>query len=161
MSETKPGAAANLLFGYRGGIEPAKYWIGMAANVAMIIGLLLAAAFFMDPRGGMGLFVPVTIILLVLVPWVHSAVTIKRLRDAGRSPISYLIYGGGPFLWLFLTIEFVEYLGFVILAVFLLFIAIPGFLPSRIRPDSGEPGAITVFFRKIDSALQSWLPSPK
>ena len=59
---------------------------------------MFAAASFMDPRGGPGLFIPVTIVLLILVAWIHSALVVKRLRDAGIPAWYWFIFGPGPFV---------------------------------------------------------------
>ena len=143
-----------LLFGYRGRIDRAQYWIGMAVIVGMLLGLLSAAAFFMDPRGGPGLFIPVTILLLILIPWVHSAITIKRLRDAGLSGRSYLIFGGGILLWVLLTAELVTVLSFLLPLGLLALLAIPGLLPAENEPQN----ALGEFVRKIDAALNGRAP---
>jgi uncharacterized membrane protein YhaH (DUF805 family) len=143
-------SGGNFLFGYRGRIGRAQYWIGMAVIVGMLLGLLSAAAFFMDPRGGSGLFIPITILLLILIPWVHSAITIKRLRDAGLSGRSYLIFGGGILLWVLLTAELVTVLSLLLPLGLLALLAIPGLLPAENEPQN----ALGEFVRKIDGALQ-------
>lgn len=120
------------LFSFKGGIGRAKFLAGLGVIIVLLFCLLAAAANFMDPRGGLGLFIPLSLVLLIAVAWIHSAIVVKRLRDAGRPGWQYFIFGLGPFVWLLLSAEFFEKLWFVVIVVFLALIAAPAFFPSKL-----------------------------
>ena len=118
------------LFSFKGGIGRGQFVSGLGVIVALAFCLLFAAASFMDPRGGSGLFIPITFILLIAIAWIHCAIVVQRLRDAGQPAWHYFIFGLGPFLLLLAA----EYFGFLwwiaILAALALFLA-PVFFPSK------------------------------
>jgi len=118
------------LFSFKGSIGRGQFVGGLGVIVALAFCLLFAAASFMDPRGGPGLFIPITIILLITVAWVHCAIVVQRLRDARRPAWHYLIFGPGPLL-LLLSAEYFRSLWWLaILAALALFFA-PAFFPSK------------------------------
>jgi uncharacterized membrane protein YhaH (DUF805 family) len=85
----------HLLFGYEGRIGRLYYWLGLMAAWA-ITGLF--AAFAEDATAGtgdIGRYVAFVVIVGTLV-WIHSAVTVKRLHDRGRSAWWYALYGLAP-----------------------------------------------------------------
>jgi uncharacterized membrane protein YhaH (DUF805 family) len=127
--EQSGGDPFGFLFGFKGGIGRAKFLAGVI--IVLLFCLLAAAANFMALRGGFGLFIPLSLVLLIAVAWIHSAIVVKRLRDARQPGWHYFILGLGPFVWLLLTAEFFEKLWFVVIAVFLGLIAAPAFLPSK------------------------------
>ena len=119
MTEAAPATSNpfSVIFGFRGRIGPAKYWIGFAvAFMVVLVGLGFAAT-AMNPTGGGAPILAIPLLLLFV--WIYAAVTVKRLRDAGWP------------IWVFATLEFIEYIGFVIaLGIAVLFI-VPGILPSK------------------------------
>jgi uncharacterized membrane protein YhaH (DUF805 family) len=125
----------NLLFSFKGRIGRVHFLVCLALVVALFACLFTAASYFMDPRGGGGVFIPVTFLLLIAVPWIHSAIVVKRLRDAGRPAWLYFVFGLGPFIWLLATAELFEYFWPVILIVFAALLAAPGFFPTQ-TPDA-------------------------
>ena len=128
---TKP---LDFLFSFKGGIGRGPFVAGLGVMVVLLICMMAAAASFMDPLGGVGLFIPITFALVILIAWIHAAIVVKRLRDAGRPGWYYVIFGLGPFLWLFLTLEFVAnfaFLPFVVALVFLGLIVAPAFFPTK------------------------------
>ena len=143
MAESKSGNAATdpvasfvrLLFGYRSRIGRGQYWIGVAIVLALAI---LALGFFataMNPTGGgsPGLALPLMFFYLLI----HSAVTIKRLRDTALSVWSYPVLAFGPFAWLWFSVEnysHIDAMWIVIVGGTLLFFIIPGVLPSKPQP---------------------------
>jgi uncharacterized membrane protein YhaH (DUF805 family) len=127
----------HLLFSYRGRIGIGKYWAGIGlAFTCLVLGFgLLASA--MNPTGG-GADAFLGLPLLVLFIWIDSAVTIKRVRDAGRTIVLGLIFAFGPLAWLAATAEFIEQAWFVILLGLAGLVVTPGILPSRPRKQQTE-----------------------
>jgi hypothetical protein len=52
-------------------------------------------------------------------------------RDAGCPAWHYVLYLIGPFLWLALTVELIEYMGIVIALGLLAFFVAPGVFPGK------------------------------
>jgi uncharacterized membrane protein YhaH (DUF805 family) len=125
--EAKP---LGFLLSFKGCIGRQQFFVGLLILVGLAFGLLFAAVNFMDQRGGPGLFIPITILLLIAVAWVHSAIVVKRLRDAGRPGWQYFLFGPGPFV-LLLAAERFGSLWFAAIIGFLGLIAAPAFFPSR------------------------------
>jgi uncharacterized membrane protein YhaH (DUF805 family) len=125
-----PGKPLDFLLSFKGRIGRGQFAAGLGVIVVLAFCLLAAAANFMDPRGGPGLFIPLTIILLIAVAWIHSATVVKRLRDAGRPGWQYFIFGPGPFV-LLLSAELFGSLWLMAIAGFLGLIAAPAFFPIR------------------------------
>jgi len=119
-----------LLFSYRGRIDRKKYWIGIVAVLASLVAAVAFGAQAMNPTGASSV-VLLGLPFAVLAIWIHSAVTAKRLRDAGFSGWGLLLYAASPAIWLAATLELIEYIGFLIGIVFLALLMIPGFLPSK------------------------------
>jgi len=119
------------LFSFNGGIGRAKFLAGFGVVVVLRFCLLAAAASFMDPRGGPGLFIPLAIILLILVAWIHSALVVKRLRDAGQPGWHYFIFGTGPGALLLVT-ELAGSAWFMVILVSLGLVVAPAFFPSKL-----------------------------
>jgi uncharacterized membrane protein YhaH (DUF805 family) len=126
------GVAIHLLFSYRGSIGRLKYWIGLFVALATAIFALMSAAQVMNPTApssGAILAVP----LLAIFVWIHSAVTIKRLRDAGLSGAVYILFVAGPLVWLAITAEYIESMWPLIVCVLIALLAAPGILPKRVQ----------------------------
>jgi len=117
------------LLSFKGRIGRGQFVAGLGVIVALGVCMVAALASFMDPRGGPGLFIPITIVLLIAVAWIHSAIVVKRLRDAGRTGWQYFLFGPGPFV-LLLAAERFGSLWFVAIIGFLGLIAAPAFFPS-------------------------------
>ncbi|MEX0751364.1 MAG: DUF805 domain-containing protein [Xanthobacteraceae bacterium] len=116
-------------FTYRGQMGRGGYWLAQIPLLGLLFGALAAFATVMNPTGK---GIPeLAIPFLAGFFWIHSAVTIKRLRDAGIPVWTYVIFGLGPFAWLALTLEYIEYAGVAIAVGFLAFFVIPGVLPSK------------------------------
>jgi uncharacterized membrane protein YhaH (DUF805 family) len=100
--------------------------------VIVVLGfcLLAAAASFMDPRGGPGLFIPLTVLFLIAIAWIHAAIVVQRLRDAGHPGWHYFFFGSGPFV-LLLTAEYFRSLWSIALLVALALLVAPAFFPSK------------------------------
>ena len=125
------------LFSFKGRISRVQFLIGLGVIVVLLVFPLMSAANFMDPRGGVGLFVPVTILLLIAVAWIHSAIVVQRVRDAGHPGWYYFIFGLGP-LVLLLSAELVGSLWSIALAVSLLLLLAPAFFPSESESRKAE-----------------------
>jgi len=125
-----PGKPLDFLLSFKGRIGRGQFAAGLGVIAVLAVCLLAAAASFMDPRGGPGLFIPITIVLLIMVAWIHSAIVVKRLRDAGQPAWHYFIFGPGPFV-LLLTAEYFHSLWSIALLVALALFVAPAFLPSK------------------------------
>ncbi|HKY85634.1 MAG TPA: DUF805 domain-containing protein [Pseudorhodoplanes sp.] len=131
--EAKP---LDLFLSFKGRIGRGQFAAGLGAMIALAFVMMFAAAGFMDSRGGFGLFIPVTIVLLLLIAWIHSAVVVKRLRDAGIPGWCWFIFGPGPFVLLLLAAEYLKAFWWVaVLAALAIFVA-PAFFPSK--PPEGQ-----------------------
>lgn len=83
-----------LLFGFRGRINRAKYWLAALLYIVVVIGLLI---FFVFALGDFGkdriaeivgtslMFVAIGGIAFLVVVWSSFATAIKRLHDRGKS----------------------------------------------------------------------------
>ena len=68
--------------------------------------------------------------------WIHSAIVVKRLRDAGIPAWYWFIFGPGPFVLLLLAAEYLKTFWWVaVLAALAIFVA-PAFFPSRTGIDN-------------------------
>jgi uncharacterized membrane protein YhaH (DUF805 family) len=124
------GKPLDFLLSFKGRIGRGQFLAGLGVIFALAVCMLLAAANFMDPRGGPGLFIPVTILLLLAMAWIHAAIVVKRVRDAGHPGWHYFIFGPGPFV-LLLAAERLGSLWLLGVAGFLGLIAAPAFFPSK------------------------------
>lgn len=118
------------LFNFKGRIGRGQFVGGLGVIVALAFCLLFAAASFMDPRGGPGLFIPITFILLIIVAWIHCAIVVQRLRDAGQPAWHYFIFGLGPLL-LLLAAEYFGFLWWIAIFAALALLLTPAFFPSK------------------------------
>lgn len=132
--EEKP---LGFLFDFKGRISRVQFLIGLGVIVVLLFFLLMSAANFMDPRGGFGLFVPTTILLLIAVAWIHSAIVVQRVRDAGHPGWYYFIFGLGP-IALLLGAELLRSLWSIALAISLLLLLAPAFFPSKSETSQGR-----------------------
>jgi uncharacterized membrane protein YhaH (DUF805 family) len=128
-SDAVPNPLA-FLFDFKGRIGRPQYFLGLGTMVVLLLCTGFAAANFMDSRGGFGLFIPITIILLIVMAWIYFAIVVQRIRDAGKSGWYFLVFGLGPVVWLPLSIEFLPSLWLLNAVVFLGLILAPAFLPS-------------------------------
>jgi uncharacterized membrane protein YhaH (DUF805 family) len=111
------------------------YWIGSS-----VAGLFLIAAAFLfarasDPKamGDDSLVVLLMLVLLVLFFWVHTLVSVKRLRDAGQPAWTYVIYLFGAIAWLALVGSSNMH-GAVALVGSVAILVLPGFFKSESGP---------------------------
>jgi uncharacterized membrane protein YhaH (DUF805 family) len=127
QSEGKP---LDFLLSFKGRIGRSQFFAGLGIIFVLLVCLMAAAAGFMDPRGGVGLFIPISILLLLAAAWIHSAIVVKRLRDAGKAGWQYFLFGPGPFVAL-LGAEFLGSLWFLAVILSFALILAPGLFPTR------------------------------
>lgn len=125
QSEGKP---LDFLLSFKGCIGRSQFFAGIGIIFVLLVCLLAAAAGFMDPRGGVGLFIPISVLLLAAA-WIHSAIVVKRLRDAGKAGWQYFLFGPGPFVAL-LGAEFLGSLWFLAVILSFALILAPGFFQA-------------------------------
>jgi uncharacterized membrane protein YhaH (DUF805 family) len=97
----------------------------------LLVGLVAVLANFIDARGEGGLFVPLSFVLVIVMAWIHAAIVVKRMRDAGRPGWYYFVFGLGPFAWLLLTLELAANFPFIAALGFLGLMIAPVFFPSK------------------------------
>lgn len=80
------------------------YWIGSSVAGLILIGAVFLLARASDPKamGNDSGVVLLMLVLLVLFFWVHSLVSVKRLRDAGQPAWTFVFYVFGAMAWLVL-----------------------------------------------------------
>ena len=124
----------SLLFSYSGRASRGEYWIGMAAALGAFILMVMLAAAANSPTGGAGALVLFGFPAAIAFLWIYSAITIKRLRDAGWPTAVQIIWALGPAIWLGATLEFIEYIGLLIAIGMVALFVIPGLLPTKPLP---------------------------
>ena len=139
LEAAEPVDPFSAFFSYQGRIGRGQYWIGIAIAFGILVLAFGAFATAMNPTGGGAPFLAIP--LLGGFFWIHSLVTIKRLRDAGFPGWHYVLYGIGPFVWLALTVELIEYIGVIIAIGLAAFFVIPGLFPSRVAEAQSTPDA--------------------
>lgn len=134
MSDAPAPVAADpfiAFFSYRGRIGRAKYWLALLISLAVAFGALILAAAVMNPTGSGGAPVFLAIPLLILFIWIFSTAVVKRLRDAGWPWWGQVAFAAAPVPWVFATLEFIEYIGFLIAAGLIALFVVPGIVPSK------------------------------
>jgi len=123
---------ASAFFSYRGRLTRPGYWGGIAIASLLLIGAFFALVHASTPTA-VGDTAPLMFALLAVFFWIHSLVTVKRLRDAGLPAWHYAIYVLGPIAWLALlgasTVP-----GAVTLAGFVAIFVLPGLFKSKPDP---------------------------
>src|SRR5690349_7551504 len=107
-SQQSQSTSPGFLFSFRGRISRVQFLIGLGVITALTFCLVVTTERFM--RGGFDMLLPVMILSLIAVAWIHSAIVIQRVRDAGHPGWYYFIFGPGPFL-LLLSTEFAQLQG--------------------------------------------------
>jgi len=124
------GAFLRVLFSFRGRIGRARYWAGFAAVIIIAFLNLMLLAQANNPTGaGPGVLLALPLFILFL--WIHLAVIVKRLRDAGFVTAGIILYALAPIAFLAATAEFIEKLWPLIVIVLVALFTIPGLLPSK------------------------------
>ena len=84
---------------YRGRIGRGLYFLGLLCELALLFLGLASLAAANNPTGsggGIGLL----LFMIPVVVWVHSLLVAKRMRDAGQSTRTTLLFAIGPFVWI-------------------------------------------------------------
>src|SRR5688500_7478505 len=128
QGEAKP---LDLFLSFKGHIGRGQFFAGLGVIAGLGVVMLFAAANFMDSRGWPGLFIPITIVLLISVAWIHSAILVKRLRDVGIPAWCWFIFGPGPFVLLLMAAEYLKaFWWLAVLAALAIFVA-PALIPGK------------------------------
>ena len=80
-SDTNPLDLSDNPLSYRGRMGRKQYWIGLAIALVFAVFAMVSFASVMSPTGGGAPFLAIP--LLMIFFWIHSLITVKRLRDAG------------------------------------------------------------------------------
>jgi uncharacterized membrane protein YhaH (DUF805 family) len=122
--------------GYRGRMGRLGYWIGISIAGVLLFGAVFALVRASTPTA-MGDATPLALLLLTLFFWVHSLVTVKRLRDSGLPAWQYVFYVFVPIAWLALVGaqgDSSNKSDAVFLAGFVAILALPGFTRASPTP---------------------------
>jgi uncharacterized membrane protein YhaH (DUF805 family) len=121
------------LLTFRGNIGRPVFFLGLLAEFGILIVLVLALAAMNNPTGTGSGVVLLAAVFPFLALYLHLCLVTARLRDVGvRYPVILgVIVGVLPFAWFGITLEFVERLWFLVLIVFIVLYAGPGFLKSK------------------------------
>lgn len=128
-----------LPFSFRGRIGRGKYWIGVLLSVVIFFVGVGFFASVMNPTGSGSSAVLAIPVLLVFL-WVYSAVTVKRLRDAGWPLWALIVYPLVVPLWIVGMMEFIEVAGLIYGIVAVLLLAVPGIIEPA-EPDAAPSAA--------------------
>jgi uncharacterized membrane protein YhaH (DUF805 family) len=133
-STSSPPAPPTLsaFISYGGRMGRLGYWIGISIAGLLLLGAVFAFVHASTPTATVDT-APLAIVLLMLFLWVHSLVTVKRLRDAGLPAWHYVFHVFGPIAWLVLAGQATKS-GPVILVGFVAILVLPGLFKSK--PDS-------------------------
>lgn len=124
------------LLTFRGRVSRGWYFLGLIGEIVFIFIALAAFAGLNNPTGGGSL--GLTIVFAIAALWVHMALVVGRLRDAGAPVLLGIILALAPFVWIALTAEYIESLGVLMLIVLLAFFLLPGLFK---RPPNELPKA--------------------
>jgi uncharacterized membrane protein YhaH (DUF805 family) len=83
---------------YRGRIGRGLYFLGVLFEFFLLflaLGFLAQAMNSTGSGGGPELFY----VMIPLVIWIHSLIATKRMRDAGSSFTTMMVFAFGPFVW--------------------------------------------------------------
>jgi uncharacterized membrane protein YhaH (DUF805 family) len=101
------------------------YFVGVCCEILILLVGVMAAAGLNNPTGGGSVFLAV--IFPVIALWVHISLVIGRVRDAEGHWFLGLLLAIAPFAWIAVTLEFIEYIWFVMAVVFIALYALPAF----------------------------------
>jgi len=129
-----PGSLAAVI-GFRGVIGKGRYFLGLAIALGFVVLAFVFFAAAMNPTGGGAPLLGFPILLMYA--YIHAAILVARLRDAGRSPWLSILFLIGPFVWLGAIVELMaasDAAWFVAIAGFLALYALPGLMRRRDEP---------------------------
>jgi uncharacterized membrane protein YhaH (DUF805 family) len=131
----------HILFGFRGRINRAKWWLAVLAIIILdIVMAILNKAVAETLASVLGL------VIGIVVLWISLAAGAKRLHDLNRSGAWLVLFIGGPLL---LTIIFIIY---VVVAVGASILSSPEFDPAILM----QVGGTGLIFLVLYLALAIW-----
>jgi uncharacterized membrane protein YhaH (DUF805 family) len=101
-STSPPPASPMSILSYRGRMGRLAYFIGISVAGLILLGAVWALVHASTPTATTDT-APLVLMLLPLFFWVHSLVTVNRLRDAGLPAWHYVFYVVGAMAWLALV----------------------------------------------------------
>ena len=102
----------------RGDLGQGYFFLGLIVEVALLFVGIAALAGLNNPTGGGNIFIAMIFPLLAVC--LHVCLVVARLRNAGAAypvPLGVLV-AVLPFAWVYLLIEYIEYLWVLMLAGF-------------------------------------------
>jgi uncharacterized membrane protein YhaH (DUF805 family) len=133
-SNSSPPAPPNLsaFLSYRGRMSRLGYWIGISIAGLLLVGAVLAFV-QASTLTAVGDAAPLMLVLLTLFFWIHSLVTVKRLRDAGLPAWHYVFYVIGLIAWLALVGPSAKSDALIVVG-FVVILVLPGLFKSKPGP---------------------------
>ena len=136
MSETTPRAPTPfnpfaMLFGFRGRLGRLKYWIGLACALGLAFLALGGLAAANAPTGGAAGLIILALPAIIAAIWIHTAITVKRVRDAGQPSGIQALFAAGPWLIGIASIELIEIIGAFVGVLLLAVFVMVGVLPPK------------------------------
>jgi uncharacterized membrane protein YhaH (DUF805 family) len=105
------------------------YFVGVCCEILILLVGVMAAAGLNNPTGGGSIFLAVIFPAIAL--WIHICLVIGRVRDAEGHWFLGLLLGVAPFAWIAVTLEYIEYIGFLMAIVFVALYALPAFFKPK------------------------------
>jgi uncharacterized membrane protein YhaH (DUF805 family) len=121
------------IFSYRSRLGRSGYFLGLLLELGLLFLALVAFAMAMNPTGsggGPGVF----FVVAPIVVWIHSLITVQRLRDAGKPVGAQVLFVAVPIVLIGGSIAMLnqvyEDLGPIVLLI-LAVLVIPGLMPTK------------------------------
>ncbi len=108
------------LLTFRGSVGQGGYFLGLIAEIGILLVGVMALAALNNPTGAGGGVVVLAVVFPLIALYLHFCLVTARLRDAGvaRPVLLGIFVALLPFIWLGLTFELIERLWLVVLIGF-------------------------------------------
>ena len=84
-------------FSFRGTLGRGYYCLGLLVECVVIFFGMIVMAGASHPTQGWG-SAGLVLVPIALLYWIHTLITVKRVRDTGLATWAYVVFVGGPFL---------------------------------------------------------------
>jgi uncharacterized membrane protein YhaH (DUF805 family) len=124
------------LLGFTGRISRGQYFGGLAVAMLTLLCATMFAAGAMNPTGGGAPILALPLLAIFL--WMIVALMIQRLREVGRPPALAMLLILALVLLIYPGLDIVEVAWPLLLACFLLVLALPGSMSRRVATATPE-----------------------
>jgi uncharacterized membrane protein YhaH (DUF805 family) len=105
------------------------YLAGIGGEIVILLIGVMAAAGLNNPTGGGDIFLAMIFPLIAL--WIHICLVVGRMRHAGRHAFLGVLLAIAPYAWIALTLEYIEYIGWLMAIVFIGLYLVPALLKPK------------------------------